>query len=382
MQKIMHIFSSCLIVFFLCLAFMNCSFFEHRQESAWKPGIPLSNDKIKIAFIHLNDINRNSFYENAHYQGSLEMQQYIGLEDKQIVHKVNVFDGDPGVVEGVMRDCIAEGCNIIIATSFGFMGVCEKLAAEFPTIIFVQLMGNKRNNRNFTYYTARLYHACYLAGIAAGLRTESGKIGYVAAIGKENSEVSAGINAFAIGVEEVNPNAHVYVHITYSWYDPMGEADATSALIAAGCDVIAAHCDTSTPQTEAQKAGVWAIGFNGDMSDIAPDAVITSVIPHWGSIYTRLIESIIKGTFRAAPYYYGLGEEAVDITPLNLKLAAPGTEDAVGAARRRIINGGFNVFDGKMETNTGAYVGESGGTLSDEIILGGIDWYYRNVVEQ
>jgi len=378
MRKIMHIFSSGLSVFFLCLALGACS----KQESAWKPGIPLSTEKIKIAFIHLNDINRNSFYENAHYQGSMEMQRNIGLEDKQIVHKFNVFDGDPGVVEGVMRDCIAEGSNIIVATSFGFMGVCEKLASEFPSVIFIQAMGNKRNNRNFTYCTTRLYHASYLAGIAAGLRTETGKIGYVAAIGKENSEVSAGINAFAIGVEEVNPEAKVYVHVTFSWYDPMGEADAANSLIAAGCDVIAAHCDTATPQMEAQKAGVWAIGFNGDMGDVAPDAVLTSVVPRWGRIYTRMLESIIKGTFRPAPYFYGLAEEAVDITPLNVRLSAPGTEEAVDEARRRIISEGFNVFDGKLETNGGIYIGDDGGTLSDETILSGIYWYYRNVIEQ
>ena len=371
-----------MIVFFLCLALMDCSFLDRKQDSSWKPGMPMPKEKIKIAFIHLNEINRNSFYENAHYQGSLEMQQYIGLEDKQIVRKVNVFDGDPGVVEGIMRDCIAEGCNIIIATSFGFMGVCEKLAVEFPSVVFVQSMGNRRNSRNFTYYSARLYHASYLAGIAAGLRTETGNIGYVAAMGKENSEVSAGINAFAIGVEEVNPGAKVYVHVTYSWYDPMGEADATSALIAAGCDVIAAHCDTATPQTEAHKAGVWAIGFNWDMGDVAPDTVITSVVPHWGNIYIQLLESLINGTFRPAPYYYGLAEGAVDITPPDKKLAAPGTEEAVEAARRRIIDGGFNVFDGKLESNSGTYTGESGKTLPDETILGGIDWYYRNVIEQ
>ena len=364
-----------LALFFVCLALGVC-----KKETGWKPGTPIPKENIKIAVIHPNEISRNSFYDNAHHEGILEMRRNIGLEDTQIIHKVNVFDGDLGVAEGVMRDCIAEGANVIIAASWGYMDVCEKLAEEFPQVIFAHATGYKYNNRNFTNYSARLYQARYLSGIVAGMKTQTGKIGYVAAMGKDNSEVTGGINAFAIGVEAVNPEARVYVHITHSWYDPMGETDAANALIAAGCDVIAAHSNTSMAQTAAQRAGVWSIGFNGDMSDNAPDAVITSVVPRWGVFYTRLVEGIINGTFRSAPHFYGLVEGVVDITPLNEKLAAPGTEAAVEAARRRFREG-FNVFDGVLETNDGRAIGEPGKTLSDEVILGGINWYYRNVIE-
>ena len=278
-----------------------------------------------------------------------------------------------------MRDCIADGANVIIATSSGYMDVCEKLAAQFPLVVFLQAMGYKHNNQNFTFCTTKLYHARYLSGIVAGYKTKTNMIGYVAALGKENSEVTAGIDAFAIGVEEVNPAARIYVWVTYNWYDPMGETDAANALIAAGCDVIAAHSNTSNAQIAAQRAGVWAIGFNTDMSANAPDAVITSVVPSWGVIYTRLVESIINGTFREAPHFYGLAEGAVDITAINEKFVSSETQAAVEAARRRIIHDGFNVFDGVLETNDGKTVGEAGKTLSDDTILGSINWYYRNV---
>ena len=348
----------------------------------WKPGMPLPKEKLKIAVIYPNEINRNSFYDNAHNEGILEMQRNIGLADSQIICKVNVFDGDPAVAEGIMRDCIAEGANIIIATSMGYMDPCEKLAAEFPHVIVFHATGYKYNNANFTNYMVRLYQARYLSGIVAGMKTETGKVGFVAAMGKDNSEVTRGINAFAIGVEEANPKAQVFVWITYSWYDPMGETDAANALIANGCDVIAAHSNTAMAQITAQKAGVWSIGFNSDMSIDAPDAVITSVVPRWGAVYTKFVENVINGTFETTPYFYGLAERAVDIMPLNERLAAPGTEAAIRLARQRIINNGFNVFDDILETNTGTLIGETGKTLSDEIILGGIDWYYRNIVER
>jgi len=37
------------------------------------------------------------------------------------------------------------------------------------------------------------------------------------------------------------------------------------------------------------------------------------------------------------------------------------------------------VFDGELETNTGSIIGNTGSTLDDATIKGGINWYYKNV---
>lgn len=55
------------------------------------------------------------------------------------------------------------------------------------------------------------------------MNTKSGKIGYVAAQDSSNSEVTGGIDAFAIGVASVNKSAKIYVKITNSWYDAAKE---------------------------------------------------------------------------------------------------------------------------------------------------------------
>lgn len=52
------------------------------------------------------------------------------------------------------------------------------------------------------------------------MNTKSNLIGYVAAQDSSNSEVTGGIDAFAIGVASVNPDAKINVIITNSWYDP------------------------------------------------------------------------------------------------------------------------------------------------------------------
>jgi basic membrane protein A len=374
MRKVIIFFA----VFVLAALFAACK----ARPVLWRPGKPLPKEKIKIGVIHPNQINPDSSYDYMHHLGILQMQKILKLTENQIILKINVFEEQPGVVENAMRDCIADGANIILALSWGYGAVCEKLAEEFPGVLFAHATGNKHNGTNFTNYGGRIYQARYLSGVVAGLRTRTGGIGYVAAMGKDNSEVTSGINAFALGVERVNPAARIRVKVIYSWFDPMGETDAARSLIDEGCDVIAMHCNTPHPVIAAEKAGAWAIGYNSDMSDDAPGAVMTSVVFDWGVYYIRFLRSVIDGTFTAAPYFGGLDEGIIGLTPLNEKLVPPGTADLVEAERRRIIEGDFSVFDGVMGTNDGETAGIRGKTMSDSEITGGMNWYYRTIIEE
>ena len=58
------------------------------------------------------------------------------------------------------------------------------------------------------------------------MKTKSNRIGYVAAMGSTNAEVTGGIDAFAMGVQAVNPAARVYVKVTNSWFAPDKEKAA------------------------------------------------------------------------------------------------------------------------------------------------------------
>lgn len=361
------------VLLIICLA--GC---QKDEPAPWSPGDPLDKDELKIGVIHVDDAT--SGYSYGHDIGIQIMQQELELRDEQIIRKLNINDADIIMVESMMRDCIAEGANVIIATSWGHMDVCEKLSDEYPNVIFAHATGHKYNDTNFTYYYGRIYQARYLSGVAAGLLTQTNKLGYVAAMDISSSEVTGGLNAFALGVESVNPDAEVYTVVTHSWFDPSGEREATRQLIDLGCDVIAQHCNTPVPQTEAEAAGVWGIGYNSDMSREAPDAVLTSVIWNWDVYYTSLIRSVIDGSFTTEPYFGGMAEGTVDITPLNGTLATPEMEAAVEEARNRILNGEYNVFDGIMETNDGRRIGITGETLSDDEIISGIHWYYRNII--
>ena len=350
------------------------------QEPAAGGVMPaIAKEDIKVGVIHITDPAEGSGYTYTHDLGIQGMQKNIGLEDSQIVRKNNVNDTDATAIENAIRECIEEGCNVIFATSWGFMDTCEALADEFPEVIFSHGTGYKSNGTNFNNYFGRIYQARYLAGVAAGLKTQSNKLGYVAAMGQENSEVTGGVNAFAMGAYSVNPDCEVYVKVTNSWFDPEGETQAAQALVDLGCDVIAQHCDTPNPQTVAEQNGVWGVGYNSDMAKDAPGAVLTSVMWDWSVYYTQAVQSVIDGTWSGENYFGGMADGLVNSAELS-DLCAEGTKEAVEAAREQITKEGFNVFDGVIETNDGSTVGEEGGTLSDADITGNMNWYFKNVV--
>ena len=345
-------------------------------EEGTMPAIP--KDQVKVGVIHISDPAEGSGYTYTHDLGIQAMQKNVGLDDSQIVRKNNVEDTNPTAIENAIRECIEEGCNIIFGTSWGYMETMAALAEEYPEVIFCHGTGYMKNDTNFSNYFGRIYQARYLSGIVAGLKTETNKIGYVAAMGKENSEVTGGIDAFAMGVYSVNPDAKVYVKVTNSWFAPEQENAAAAALLADDCDVIAQHCDTPNPQTAAEKAGKWGIGYNSDMSKDAPSATLTSVMWDWGVYYTDAVQRAIDGTWNTDIYYGGMKEGLVNIAEL-ADFCAPGTAEKVKEAQDKILSGEFNVFDGVIETNEGTTVGEEGGTLDDATITGGINWYFKNV---
>jgi basic membrane protein A len=353
---------------------------ESRPE-AWKPGQPIKAGEIKIGILYLTDpFMETSGFAFEHHEGVKAMQKTLGLRDDQLLIRPNVPETEQEAVEHHIRELVMSGAHIIFAVSSEYMSSCEKLSAEYPRVIFAHATGYKHNSANFTSYYGKIHQARYLSGIVAGLRTQTDKVGFVAAMGMENSQVTSGLNAFALGVESVNPRARVYVRAVHNWFDPAVEALTARLLIEDGCDVITQHTDTAAPLIEARKAGAWAIGYNSDMRREAPEAVITSVVWHWGVYYTYFVKSVLEGAFTTTPYFGGIAEGLVGLSPLNGELAAPGTAAAVAAAARRMKDDNFNVYEGILETNDGRRMGTEGGTFSDLAITRDITWYYRNVV--
>ena len=345
-------------------------------ETGEQSGIP--KEEIKVGVLHITDPAEGSGYTYTHDIGIQGMQENLGLTDDQIVRKINVDDSDEEAITKALQECVDEGCNIIFATSWGYMQSTADMAEKYPEIYFSHGTGYLSNGKNFNNYFGRIYQARYISGIVAGMNTKTNKLGYVAAQDSSNAEVTGGIDAFAMGAYSVNPDAVVYVKVTNSWFDPDAEKEASEKLLGMGCDVMAQHCDTPYPQTLAQEHGVYGIGYNSDMSKETPESCLCSVIWNWSAYYTSAVQSVIDGTWDGSNYYGGMSEGLVEVTDL-ADFCVDGTQEKVDEAEAKILSGECNVFDGVIETNDGSTIGQEGATLDDATITGDIHWYFKNV---
>ncbi len=355
----------------------------------------IAKEDIKVGVIHIGDPADGAGYSYAHDLGIQDMQKNIGLTDAQIVRKNNVDDKDATAIRNAMEDCISQGCNIIFATSFGYMDTAKALAEEHPDVLFSHGTGFESNGKNFNNYFGRIYQARYLAGIAAGLKTKANKIGYVSAYGTEMAETCSGINAFALGVQSVNPEAKVYVKTLNSWFDPANESAYAEALINMGCDVISQHCDTANPQKAAEKAGVFGCGYNSDMTKDAPKAHLTATVWHWGVYYTAAVQAAIDGKWvEFGNYYKGAKEGLVDVSPLSENCVA-GTQEKIDAVKALYKEGTWDVFSGvklsfndneivktdaALKDNAGNEIVPAGGaSVEDSVITGTMNYFVEGV---
>lgn len=398
MKKVLSILLALVMVVLCFAACGNTQDADQGDKTQTATIAAIPKDQLKIGVIHIGDPADGSGYSYTHDLGIQGMQKNLGLSDDQIVRQLNILDGNTTAIKNAIEDCIAQGCNVIFGTSYGYMDTMEALANEHPDVIFSHGTGYKSNGSNLNNYFGRIYQARYLAGIAAGLKTKTNKIGYVSAYGTELAETCSGINAFTLGVQSVNPDAVVYVKKLKEWINPQNETAYAEALINMGCDVISQHCDTANPQIAAEKAGVFGCGYNSDMTKDAPKAHLTATIWNWDVYYTAAVQAIIDGKWvEFGNYYKGVKEGLCDISPLSDN-CVPGTQEKIDAVKALYNDGSWDVFtgvklsfdennnviktDAALKDNTGKEIVPAGGpSVEDSVITGSMNYFVEGVEE-
>lgn len=329
----------------------------------------LTAEEMKIGFIYIGSANDEG-YSQAHDMGRQHLENSLGISTMYVENIPENADA-----EKVARDLIDQGCNVIVANSFGYMEYILNVAEEFPEVYFLHDTGITTANNISTLF-GRIYEPRYLSGIAAGLKTANGKIGYVAAF--PIPEVIRGINAFTLGVQSVNPNAEVEVIWTNTWYDPATEKAAAIELLNRDCDVLAQHQDTAGPQIAAQERGAFAIGYSMPTYNAAPEAYLTAPLFNWGSIYENEIKRILDGTWESRAYWGSMAEGSVELDELS-KNNAERAEEIIEIAKEKIISGELYIFEGPLKDNTGMERLTAGQKMTDEEMLS-FDWFVEGVV--
>ena len=322
-------------------------------------------DSIRIGFIYDNDESTAYTYNFSLAKDAVEKKYG---EKAEIITCSNVMEDE---MEEPLRELADKGCDIIF-----FNGYSEKvmeLAPEYPKTEFCQTsymdMSGLTVPANYHTFKGEAYQCRYVSGIAAGMKIEQmisegiisedqALVGLVAAF--PTSEIISGYTAFILGVRSVVPQAVMRVCYTETWSSYVHERDAAQRLIDEGCVIISQHTDTIGPAIACEEASqdktVYFVGYNQSMSEVAPVTSLITARICWepyvlasvdALMADKSIESVVSGHVHGTDISAGFEEGWVEMTDMNLQVAAPGTQEAVDRAIERFKHGnGDFVFKG------------------------------------
>lgn len=312
---------------------------ELKDSSAPKLPIPaiFRPSRVKAAFLFNRPVE-DSAWNYWHNLGRLEAEEKLGGKVETVPL---VIPSRTEFSEEIER-LISEGYTAIFATSPVMLNSAVEPALKHPDVKFLccSLLSNYTNIR--TYYI-RFYEAKFLLGMAAGILSGNGKIGYIADYPIYGAPAAA--NAFALGARMVNPQARIYLNwFSASWFNASNPFEDPEIRVVCNRDITA-------PNHQSRDYGLYL--RNGqELLHMA------TLIPRWGPFYRMMIERILKGTFdlsesrqNVTNYWWGLGSGLLDV-------AFSSRFDSYAARTIRnfcegIREGSFSPFEGELRDQAG-----------------------------
>ncbi|KGM89178.1 nucleoside-binding protein [Roseovarius mucosus DSM 17069] len=331
----------------------------------------VAQDKTKVGFIYVGPIGDGGWtYEHDKGRQAVEAQFGDAVET---VYRESVPEGADA--ERAITQMALQGADLIFTTSFGFMEATLAVAEKFPNVKFEHATGYK-TLPNVSTYSARFYEGRAVQGHIAGKMTKSNIVGYIASY--PIPEVIRGINSAYIHAKKVNPDVEFKIIWAYTWFDPAKEADAATALIEQGADVILQHTDSTAPQAAAEKAGnIVTFGQASDMGEYAPFPRVSSIIDNWAPYYIARTQAVIDGTWESTQTWDGIGPGMVGIGEISDAVPADVKAEAL-ALKAAMAEGSYHPFTGPLKKQDGSdWLAE--GEVADDGTLLGMDFYVEGL---
>jgi len=330
-----------------------------------------ANEPLKVAFVYVGPVG-DAGWTYAHDAGRKEVEAKFG--DKVKTTFVESVPESAADAERVFRDLATQGNKVIFGTSFGFMESMLKVAKEFPDVKFEHATGFKTAD-NLGQYDVRTYEGAYLAGVVAGKLSKSGKLGVVGSV--PIPEVIRNIDSFELGARSVNPKATTRVVWVNKWFDPGKEREAATTLIGQGVDVLMQNTDSAAVVQTAQEKGVYALGWDSDMSKFGEKAHLAASMNKWGVYYTKVVDDVLNNKWKPETVWWGLKEGMIDLGAYSA--AVPEDVKALVESRKKgIIDGSAPIWKGPIKDNTGKEVLPAD-KVADDGFLHGIKFYVDGV---
>jgi basic membrane lipoprotein Med (substrate-binding protein (PBP1-ABC) superfamily) len=273
----------------------------------------------------------------------------------------------------VAEQAIAQGSNVVVDT-LGLSTLITDVCRENSDVYCFAYADPAEQPPNSRSYTVKNWEQSYVAGVAAGLMTETNELGFIGSF--DVPLVRMTVNSYALGCQSVNPDCKVRVVYTNSYFDPPKETQAAVSMIDAGADVLKVFVDSPAFCQAAQNEGVLAVGDFIDFKETCPDSIIVSTFWDYEDYFKEQTEAIADGTFKGGGFDFieaspELGEFG-DFVPDDVR-------QQIEDAHNRVVDG-EDVIVGPISDQNGQVRFKEGEVPSDKFLLGQWSWYVNGII--
>jgi len=268
-------------------------------------------------------------WSQAHYEAGQYLEQMTGAT-MIVLDKVNTADRPETTVDQVIDDMVAQGAGLIFATSDDMKDGVLLGAERHPDVPMIWSSGDnawadgmdyRPDLANLGNEMGRMEYGKMIAGCAAALTTQTGKIGYLGPL--INDETRRLASAVFLGANYcwhnyagmTNDDIQFSVNWIGFWFNIPGfTLDPTlvaNDFFDGGVDVVISGIDTTEAlvvagQRAAAGENVWAIPYDyaGACAE-APDACLGVPYFNWGPAYLDVLNSVLNDTFTASFNWFG-----------------------------------------------------------------------------
>jgi simple sugar transport system substrate-binding protein len=364
-------------------------------------GVTAANPPFTFGLLLVGPYNDHG-WSQAHFEGGKYVEKMVPGTKMIYIDKVNPADRPGITIPQLVDDMVEKGARLIIANSDDMKDGAREAARQHPNVYFLHISGDDvlsgKGTANLSNLMGKMEYAKMMAGFAAALTTQTGKIGYLGPLINEETRrlaASAYLGAkYAWETVLKKKPEDLKFQVTWIgfWFNIPGvTSDPTQVaqnFFNTGYDVVLSGIDTTEALTVAgqkKKEGknVWGVPYDYvGACQSAPDVCLGVPYFNWGPAYVAFVKTAMNKNWK--PEWLWLGPDWKDINNPETSIVGfvPGAALPAGAKPeldkfvKDLGSGTVNLFKGPLNYQDGKVFVKAGETASDKQI-----WHMEQLLQ-
>ncbi|QGH34865.1 BMP family ABC transporter substrate-binding protein [Gracilibacillus salitolerans] len=238
----------------------------------------------KVLILTTDRLNDQSWGSLA-YKGKILIEEEYNVT-AEVLGEVDAEKDTSSLVE----EYVDQDYELIIGHGREFSEPFYRIINQYKDVQFVTIHGDNIAN-NLAVYTFNQNEVEVIAGMAAGLKTKSKKIGLIDAVDNKHKDWG-----FPQGIELIDDKIELIYKVVPERTNKSDAKLFAANLIEEGVDVIYTKGNSYNQEVinYAKEHGIYIIGYLEDQSYMAEDKVLTSVLNNVPMAYSAILRDFLS----------------------------------------------------------------------------------------